>query len=105
MTLRIMIFATLFTGARGVEIAQRSITQTIRLVIPAQRVLKREFRFAVGIGWAVGIGFFYGLFFRFAVGGCSRGKDKLGDPGFAHRLKQRQAGDNVIAIILRRLFT
>src|SRR5882762_403536 len=103
MGLGIVPFAAALGGAGGIEIAQAGVPQTISARVPVQNALESKFRFAVGITRVRRISFGYWLFLWLAVSRRRRRKNKLAHPAIAHRIKQVQAGYQIVTIVLRRL--
>src|SRR5207253_8863263 len=102
MGLRFVPFTKALAGARGVEIAQTRVTQTVSAFVPTERALEGQLSLSVRIGRSVRIAFFNRLFVRLAIGRRRGREHDLEHTTITHRLKQVQSSDDVIVILLRR---
>lgn len=55
-----VIFTLIASGARGVEITETGVVQSVDAMEPGEHLLDKEFGFAVSIGGMEGVGFFDG---------------------------------------------
>ncbi len=105
MRFRVVVLADLAVGigASGVEITERSESNGVGLLVPAEDLLDRELRLAVRIHRHLKLIFGDGDLGWLAVRRAGRREDDVPDAVVDHRIEQRQRVDDVVMKILARM--
>ena len=98
-----MMFAELFAGAGGVEIAEGNEFQFVKLLIPDQDFLEHQLRFAIGIDRALWQVLRHRHAVGRAVGGAGGTEDEFFHAAFDGGVGELERVDDVIVEILFRV--